>query len=240
MRWITAALLLTGLGTVTPAPAFGQIYPEIGDRKSGVIEVTASATINYEPDRARISFAVITFAETAAGASRANAVKMNRIQDALDKSSGAEGQVQTTSFRLDPHYPPEPESRQQRPRPDGYTAYNMIEVALRDVRSVGDVIDAVIAAGADNVSGLSFSLEDMSPVRKEALENAYQNAETQAKTLAAAAGKSLGALLAVRTPPAPAVGPMVQAEGIMMRAATPIEPGTLSYSTSVQVVFEIR
>jgi uncharacterized protein YggE len=223
-----------------PADSFGQQRPpEIIDERPGVIEVTASAAVNYEPDRARVSFAVITFAETAAQATEDNAVKMKRIQDALNKMSGDRGRVQTTSFRLDPHYPPAQDSRGMQPKPDGYTARNMIEVRLRDVRSVGNVIDGVIAAGADNVSGLSFSLEDMSPVHHEALKIAYQNAEAQAETLATAAGKSLGALLSMRTPPASAVAPMM-AEAAVMRVGTPIEAGTLSYSASVQVVFELR
>ena len=232
---VTLALLLS-----SAHDSLGQqVPPEMIDERAGVIEITASATVQYEPDRASVSFAVITFAATAARASEDNAVKMTRIQDALDKMSGIAGRVRTTSFSLDPHYPPEPESRGRQPQPDGYTARNTIEVLLSDVRTVGDVIDRVIAAGADNVNGLSFALEDMTPVEREALKLAYRNAESQAETLAAAAGKSLGTLLSVRTPPAGVPGPMMP-EMAMMRTATPIEPGTLSYSVSVQVVFALR
>ena len=328
MRRFTVASVLSLLAVLMPADSFGQqVPPEIIDEKHGVIEVTASATVQYEPDRAHIGFAVTSFAETASAATEASAVKMKAIQDqlngmgvgkgqvrtsafrlnphypsdpetrrqqpqpdgytafnmvdvtlrdvrsvgsvidavigagadnvsnlrftledmtpvhreALNKMGVGTGHVRTSAFRLDPHYPTDPETRRQQPQPDGYTAFNMVEVTLQDVRSVGNVIDAVIGAGADNVSNLRFSLEDMSPVHREALKIAFENAEDQAATLASAAGKYLGALLAIRTPPQFQAGPLVQAEVAFARATpTPIEPGTLSHTTSIQVVFEIR
>ena len=234
---LAAALML-----FLPGAAFAQqVPPEIIDQRSGVIEVTASATVQYEPDRAYISFGVTSFAETAAEATEASAVKMNRIQDTLNRIGVGKGEVRTSAFRLDPRYPQDPETRQRGPQPDGYTAYNMVDVTLGDVLGAGDVIDAVIGAGADNVSNLRFGLEDMRPVQREALKMAYQNAESQAETLAGAAGRSLGTLLAIRTPPQSPGVPMVQAEmGLMRATSTPIEPGTLGFSSSVQVVFEIR
>lgn len=241
MRLISAVSVFSLLAILMPTQTFGQqVPPEIIDERPGVIEVTASATVQYEPDRAHISFAVTSFAETAAAATEASGVKMNAIQDALNKMGVGKGHVRTSAFRLDPHYPSDPETRRRQPQPDGYTAFNMVDVTLGDVRGVGDVIDVVIGAGADNVSNLRFGLEDMTPVHREALKIAFQNAEDQAATLAAAAGKSLGTLLSIRTPPEMRAGPMVQAEMAVMRAGTPIEPGTLSHTTSVAVVFEIR
>ena len=217
-----------------------QVPPEIIHERTGVIEVTTSATIQYEPDRAYISFAVTTFAETAAGATEASAVKMTNMREALKRVDVGDDRVRTTSFRLDPHYPPDPETRRRQPQPDGYTAYNMLDVTVKDVEKVGRVIDAAIGAGADNVNNLRFGLEDMRSIHREALKKAFENAEEQASTLAQAAGKSLGTLVSVRTPPEARGGFQVQGEMAVMRAGTPIEPGTLSYSASVNVVFELR
>lgn len=238
---VSLAGLISTLALLTPLTAFAQqVPPEIIDERSGVIEVTAAASVNYEPDRAYISFAVASFAETAAEATEASAVKMNRIQDTLKGIGVGAGQVRTTAFWLDPHYPQEPETRRQQPEPDGYTARNMIDVTLEEVRSVGNVIDAVIGAGADNVSNLRFGLEDMRPVQRDALKLAYENAKSEAETLANAAGKSLGTLLRILTPPEARTGPVFQGERAVLQSGTPIEPGTLSFSASVQVVFELR
>ncbi len=242
MRLITAVSVLPLFGILMPTDTHAQqVPPEIIDERSGHVEVTASASVEYEPDRAYIAFAVTSFAKTAAEATDASAVKMTNIQKALKDADIQDRGIQTTSFRLDPHYPSDPETRQRDPQPDGYTAFNMVDVTVEDVKKVGQIIDTAIDAGADNVSSLRFGREDLTSIHREALKKAYENAEDQAETLASAAGKSLGTLISVRTPPASPVGPTTQLDMVMMRGApTPIETGTLSYSVSVQVVFELR
>lgn len=242
MRRFTVASVLSLLAILMPADSFGQQrIPEIIDEAPGVIEVNGSATVQYEPDRAYISFAVTSFAETAAAATEASAVKMTAIADALERAGIGEGNVRTTAFRLDPHYASDPDTHQRKPQPDGYTAFNMIGVKLEDVEAAGEVIDLVIGVGADNVSNLRFDLEDMTPVHNQALAAAYHNAEAQAAVLATAAGKSLGALLKISSAPQVYRGQAVELQAAVSRGTpTPIEPGTLSYTTSIQVVFEIR
>lgn len=242
MRPNTAISILSLCAVLAPGTIFGQqVPPEIIDERPGVIEVTASATVQYEPDRAYISFAVTSFAETAAAATEASAVKMTGIGEALDRVGIGDGSVRTTAFRLDPHYASDPDTHQRQPQPDGYTAFNVIGVKLDEVERAGEVIDAVIGAGADNVSNLRFGLEDMTPVYHEALAAAYHNASAQAAVLAMAAGKSLGRLLSIRTPQQFYAGQAVELQSAVSRGTpTPIDPGTLSYSTSIHVEFEIR
>ena len=233
---------IAALGVLMPISASAQqVPPEVIDEKRGVIEVTASATVQYEPDRAFISFAVSSFAETAASATEASAVKMTKIFEALKQAGIGQESVRTTAFRLDPHYPPGPEPYQRQPQPDGYTAFNMIGVKVKEIERAGQVIDAVIGAGADNVGDLAFVLEDMRPVHREALAAAYDNAHAEADVLAKAAGKSLGTLLSIRTTESMYPRPAFELQAAVARGApTPIEPGTLSYSTSIRVEFEIR
>ncbi len=242
MLRFSTSLALATIALLTPlAAAAQQRIPEIIDEKTLLVHVSGSGTVEYEPDRAYVGFAVRSFAATAAEATEASAVKMTSMREALKGAGIDDGRIRSTNFRLQPHYPEDPDTRQREPQPDGYTVYNMVDVTVEDVDKVGRVIDAAIGASADNVSNLRFGREDMRSIHREALKKAFQDAEDQARTLAEAAGKSLGTLVSVRTSPDGGVFPVMQAQVAYARATpTPIDPGTLSHTASVEVVFELR
>jgi uncharacterized protein YggE len=106
---------------------------------------------------------------------------------------------------------------------------------------VGDVIDAAVAAGANNVSGPSLSRDDQDKLYRDALEDAVANARQKATALARVSGLSLGAIRSLSESPQGG-GPIVYGGFDAMaarQAPTPIEPGTADVTATVRVVFAV-
>lgn len=207
------------------------------------IEVSGNASAEVTADRARLSFAVESQAETAAAASGANADAMDAVVRAL-RGSGAPGlRVETFGYVLRPDYSV-PTGAERTRRITGYTAVNNVRVTLQDVAAVGRVIDLAIGAGANRVSSLAFEASDTESARREALTRAVREARGQAETMAAALGRALGPPLEVRGG-AQAPAPRVPVEAMQYRAAvemaveTPIEPGAQTVYANVTIRFAL-
>jgi uncharacterized protein YggE len=110
---------------------------------------------------------------------------------------------------------------------------------VRGLSDVGDVIDAAVAAGANNVNGPSLSRDDQDKLYRDALEKAVANARDKATALASAAGVSLGKIRSLSESPESA-GPIAyDSSALRADSGTPIEPGTAETTATVRVVFAI-
>ena len=222
---------------VSPEHAAAAQHPQ---EASPFIEVGGSATVSVRPDRVRASFAVETRAANAADASARNAELMDAVVRAL-RQSGIPGlEVETFGYSLRPEYSWSEPNRTQ--AIDGYTAVNNIRASASEVAAAGRLLDTAIRAGANRVSSLAFNASDTDAAREEALAMAVRNATAQARTMATALGRTLGAPLEVRggaQVPMPRMG----AEMAMLRAdaavETPIEAGDLTVSASVTIRFAL-
>ena len=129
----------------------------------------------------------------------------------------------------------------------GQTTYhvnNQVNVAVRDVTRLGDVLDKVAAAGANNVYGVSFSVADTTTLQSDARAKAFADAKARAESLAKLAGVSLGEVVSVSEIIG---GPNVMYDSPRMAAAAglggggaPIQPGELEVNMSIQVTFAIK
>jgi uncharacterized protein YggE len=143
--------------------------------------------------------------------------------------------IQTQFVSVDPRYDDSGQNLV------GYNAANSVSATMRDLASVGDVIDTAVAAGANNVSGPSLSRDDQDQLYRDALEDAVAKARLKATMLARAAGRTLGEIRAVSEQNMSS-GPIAYGAYDMKAAAgssTPIEPGTTEVTASVQVVFAL-
>ncbi len=113
---------------------------------------------------------------------------------------------------------------------------------MRDIGKLGEVIAAANDAGANTISGPSFTIADPAPVRAEAIDKAVADARTSAEAMAKAAGKSAGAVLSLSSSDIGTVGPLYRSADIAeaAKAAMPIEPGQLDITATVVVVFELK
>lgn len=206
-------------------------------QQANTIAVSATATVERQPDRARIRIAVVSEGTTAAAASQANANQMTQVIGALRDNGIAGDAVRTTSLQIHPQYA---RSQGDAPRIVGYSATNMVEATIDSIARIGAITDAVISAGANNVAGVSFELKNPDAARAEALTRAMAKARMEAEAIAAAAQRTLGPILTVAVEPDHAT-PMFRDFGMRVERAqaveTPVEPGTIEVSASVRVVY---
>lgn len=210
------------------------------------IHVATQGTAHRAPEQAVVRLAVETAAKSAQGAAKDNADKMERIIAALRRLDIPRDQIQTVGYNMYPQYEqpaprpaPGTDQEPQQPRIVGYHVMNMVSVTVDGAERAGAVIDAALGAGANRVDGLDFRLKDTDSARAEALGDAMSRARAEAMTLAKAAGLTLGEPIEISTTgsissPPPPMPMYARAESAM---ATPVEPGQLEITASVDVVY---
>ena len=206
-----------------------------------IVELSVTETVKAKPDIAEVSAGVTTEAPTAVAAMEANARAMDAVIARIKVLGIAEDDIQTTGINLGAQY--DYEQNRGRPVFRAYQASNRVSVTLRDVKRTGPVLDALVAAGATDIGGPSFSIDDDSGPRAQARKAAFEKARTQANEYARWAGFSGARLLSVSEAVNPG-RPMpyadkraVMAEGAV--AATPVEPGLVGTAVTVTVTFEM-
>jgi uncharacterized protein len=220
---VLGAAALVGVGR--PDGAHGKTSP--ADR---TITVTATGTIEQVPDRAQLGFAVVDRADTAKQALDSNSVDTRRMVDALRRAGIDAKSIQTQDVSLDPHF------TENGSRIDGYTARNSVAITS-PIGQAGALIDAAVAAGANEISGPSLSVSDRDRLYQDALKDAVRAARAKAAAIAQAAGVQVGAVTNVvenGDQPQP-----YAYQAARLAEAAPIEPGTQKIEAAVTVTFAI-
>jgi len=205
-----------------------------------VVELSVSETVKARPDLAEIGAGVTTDAATAVEAMRLNAARMDAVIRRIRELGVAEDDIQTSGISLNPRYDYDREAQQQVFR--GYQAGNRVSVTLRDIGEVGAVLDALVAAGATDISGPSFSIEDDSAARAQAREAAMRRAREQALAYARMAGFATVRLLQVSEAIAAGAPQPMMRQVAMAEAAdvsTPVQPGLVAAGVTVNVTYEM-
>lgn len=188
-KFLRAAVLVLALGAfaipalaqdagVTTAP-----YPE------NTISVTGHGTVHAAPDTASVDVGVDVTQPTVSDAFSEANITIQQIIDALTGLGIAPDDIQTSNLSVynTSNYNPAT-GRDDK----GYTVSNTVHVVVRDTTQVEAVINAAISAGATNLYGLSFDIEDRSALESQARELAMQDAETRAQEYASLIGAELG------------------------------------------------
>lgn len=208
------------------------------------ISVNGSSQVVLTPDIAYISVGVHTEAEDAADAVADNNTKTQAVIDALGKAGVDAKDIRTTNFSIYPQekYGPNGESLGKY-----FAVDNTVYVTIRDITKIGDVLDVAVGAGANNVYGISFDVEDKDVALAEARTKAVEDARTQAEQMAQAAGVSLGpiySLSSYNSYPSPMYYDVKGGYGggsvEFAAASVPVSPGQMTLTVDVSVVFEIK
>lgn len=203
------------------------------------IYVSGSATVKANPDIAQAQLGVQAFADSVSRAVAENNARSAAVQAAIAAAGVAARDMQTSGFSV---YPQMDYEKDRAGVVVGYWAANTLSVKIRNLATVGEVLQAGIDAGANNVSGLYFALEDPDSLLQEARAQAVADARKRAESLVAAAGAKLGKVLSIRET-SPWYGPvMARAEFDKAGGAesVPVQPGELEVTGQVEVVFEIE
>jgi len=210
------------------------VLPAQASAASGPSQIVASGVgeVRVTPDRATILVGVQSRASPAAAAAADNARRQRAILDTLRKLGLGNDQLSTINYNVSPEMQYAPNSQ---PRVTGYTVTNTVRADVRKLDDAARIIDAALAKGANEISGLRFFSSVADSARRAALEAAVKEARADAEALARAAGGTLGPLLEVSTSSSPIMRgqDMMAAAGMAARVATPIEPGQQLISAAV-------
>jgi uncharacterized protein YggE len=203
------------------------------------VTVTGMGEVDVQPDEAFITVGVQTDADTAAEAMQANTTQMQDVLDALAGAGIDQADIQTQFVSVQPRYGNQTDPTAI-PEIVGYTAINNVEVRVRDLAQLGDLLDTAIQAGANNVGGIRFSVSEASEVREDAEQAAFNDARAKAERWARLAGGTLGPVLSITDGAVNAV-PVFGRDlgGLGAGGAAPIEPGTETLTVFIQVTWEL-
>ena len=204
------------------------------------ITVLGEGTVTTQPDIAQIQVGVEVKGDNAQDASAEAAATMEAILAGLKDAGVATKDIQTTGYNI---------FVEQRTGPDGvatdqviYHVGNSVSVTVRDLDTVGDVLDAAIAAGANNIYGVNFGVDDPDEVMAEARSKAAEDALARAEELAGLHGVALGEVVSISEVVDGMAVPMyasVNASMGMGNAGGPISPGEMKMTARLQVVYAI-
>lgn len=202
------------------------------------LNVSGTGTIYLVPDLAYINIGVHTENTNVSEALGSNTSQSQQVADVL-KSQGIDAKdIQTTSFNV---YP------QQKYAPTGealgttYVVDNTVYVTVRDISKLGDILDAVVASGANNINGISFDSTAKDQAMQDARKAAIDDARQQAQALADAAGVTLDVIQSINVStylPTP-----VYAGGYKdaaVAASVPISAGQLTIQADANLTYSIK
>lgn len=233
---VLAIAAATAFAIGVGAPALAQ-EPAAAAFGATTLDLSAQGEVKAEPDIADLSVGVTSRGATAAEALASQRARMASTVAALKAEGVAAPDIQTSALSLNPQY--SDEDRGQR-RLTGYEATNMMSARLRDLKRVGAVVDAVVAAGADRIDGLTFGIADPAPLQDEARRRAVRALQARADLYAQATGYRVKRLVRLGEDAAIEPQPMMRGMVVVTGARrTPIETGELTVRVTVSAEYEL-
>ena len=239
MKTLTAALAaFTVLSSLAPAAA-QTVRPEA---RVATLTVSGQGSVDRSPDRAFVTFAIVTNDDVASRATSANNAAYNALVAKLAALGLTGPAVKTTAYNVNYNQRPPQPNPQYQPR-YGYVVTRSVTVTTDRTDQVGAIIDAGVGAGATEVNGVSFGLRDSHAAARSALVAAMTDADAQARALADAAHLHIVRTLTVssvasgypRPIPFDRLAPMAAA----MKVPTDVQPSDLTLTSSVTVTYEV-
>jgi len=204
-----------------------------------IVELTVTESVEAEPDLVRVGAGVTTDAPTAVEAMRLNAQAMSAVVERIRQIGVPERDIQTTGISLGARYDYDQATQRQVFR--GYQASNRVSIRLREIERTGAVLDALVAAGATDLSGPEFAVEDNSAAKAQARTAAMETLREQALSYARMAG--YGDIRLLRIQESQAVQPprpmMRMAAEAAFDQSTPVQPGLVEEGVTVTVTYEL-
>ncbi len=240
---IRHSLVLAATAALTAhafAPAAMAAQVEI-EAEGPVIELSVFESVTAEPDLVTIGAGVSTQAPTAVEAMRQNSVQMRSVIDRILALGVAEEDIQTTGISLNAQYDYDRSSQRQIFR--GYQVSNRVSVKLREIAETGAALDALVAAGATDLSGPNFSIEDDEAAKDVARERAVERAQQRALAYAQMVGYDDVRVLSIgEAIRGSGAAPRMQMRSLaadVEAAAAPVQPGQVSTGVSITIKYEM-
>lgn len=204
------------------------------------IVTTGDAVVRRAPDRAFLVAAVETRARDPKDAQAQNAKLMSAVQARVAAAGIPKDAVRTLGYNIQQEF----DFTNGRRIPRGYVARNAVEARVDALESLGELLDAVVQAGATSISGVRFDLRDRAGAEREALRLAVADARARAEAAAAGVGRTIDRVLRIddtrRDVPRPVPMGMMAREVAQADVATPIEAGEIEIHAQATLTVSIK
>jgi uncharacterized protein len=215
---------------------------QLGQTQPRTISVNGNAQVILAPDIAYVSIGVHSEAKTAAEAVASNNAQTQAVIDAIKAQGVDEKDIQTTNFSV---------YQQEKFSPSGeslgtfFMADNTVYVTMHDITKIGDILDAAISAGANNIYGITFDVQNKEAALASGRDQAMADAQAQAEQLAKAAGATLGDVQNISyysSAPSPIYydNKVAAPAAVGGGGSVPISTGQLTLTVSVSVVYGLK
>lgn len=204
-----------------------------------IVSISGLGEVKSPPDMATISSGVVSEAVSAKDALAKNNAAMAGVIAALKNAGIKEEDIQTSGFSVSPKYPAYPAAQ----RIVGYTVSNNVTAHVKNLKNLGPILDTLVQSGSNQISGITFGIDEPKKVLDEARKKAVADARAKAELYAEAAGVSLGRVVQIAeqtaiTPPVPMMRMAVEAAAA--DASVPIAAGQQTVSATVSITYEIQ
>jgi len=214
-RWVVAALSISVFSSGARAQLMGPSPREP--------ELTASGRgeTRLVPDYAYVTIGVANQATNAVDAASENARRIESILGAFHSFGLNDRQLLTSGYNLTQTYE---YPKNAPPTLAGFTARSTIRAEVRRLDELGKLIDASIASGATEVSGVQFLASNTDEARRSAITEAVRQARADADAMARAAGGTLGRLIALNS--GPISQPIYSGQNVQLQSTVLTSGGT--------------
>jgi uncharacterized protein YggE len=227
-------IILVGLALVVSLSAWRVDAAE--GRPERYISVTGEGSVEAAPDLAVVQAGVTAQGKTAKTATDAASAAMTKVLAALKASGVDDKDIQTSNFSVHPQYDTRRDSDR---RIVGFQASNQVSVKVRTLDRLPAVLDAVMGAGANTMSGIHFTVSEPSKLLDQARAEAVADARRKAELLAKAAGVGIGRATAIVEGGGQPVPYRRMAAAAAPAAPVPIAIGEQTLRVHVSVTFEL-
>jgi hypothetical protein len=204
------------------------------------LSVNGLGRVTIVPDLAMINIGVHSEAELVADALEKNTAQAIAISKALQNMGIDEKDIQTSNFNVYPNDRWNPITGEVEGR--YYAVENTVNVTVRNLSNLGEVLNTVVKAGANSIYGISFNVEDRSAAVTEARNLAIADAKAKAEAVAASAGVKLGEIISISVYESGAPIAAYDGFGGMMAEEKdiPIAAGTLAITMECNISYAIQ
>lgn len=221
---VLAAGLAGSIALAQPSPAPAE--------NGNTVSVSGSAQVALKPDIAYVTLGVLSADSDFKKAGAANDTAMAKVLSAVKAQGVEDKDIQTVNYSINPRYSADGKTI------TGYEVNNSVRVKVRSLDKLGAVLSDATTAGANSAYGLSFDVEDREAAYNQALTMAIKDAKQRAETLAKSAGTTLGTVLSVSESGGYTPYPIFVTWD--KAAASPMSPGSLNVTASVNVTYALQ
>jgi uncharacterized protein YggE len=240
--WILLAVVLLLTAVIVPS-SYAEGTTTTASQSVKTLEVSGTGRIAYSFDTAEVTLGVSELADTPTGAFSAMSAKINQVISATKAKGIPESNLKTGYLSLYPEYNYNKDGVQTT---NGFRATNTVTIKVKEITLVPAIMEAAIAAGANQVQGVTFSLSNPDALQGQAIDAAVDNARTQADRIAKKLGTSVKSVQKVQLvsqsapTPIPYQGQTTKSASADRAGAPAVYGGQGDYTASVFIIYELN